>query len=322
MTRSLPVLLLCSCAESLAYDRGAQMVFTAEYGCPANRVTVIARPDTLPHSVLRTRREAMPVAAGSQGTNDADDVDRDWHTYEVRGCGEQLLYACQHPTVNTFSADDGHTEGDLSFAIQVDDPLNVSPDITRTVWSAVRCLSSERRRINPGGGSQGDIRARGDSPDLLTLPPHSAAPVLPPSLRHLRGLFKERPFPGANRASCEALGATLASQLGWEYVAVASQPHDIVVQSDCYNVSAVTRNDQKWWFLPINRRGRRFEAPDGTLIDEIAPPPATISCTLNDEQQCATALREYVLANLVDEMAKSTKLLDYAARLARQTGDP
>lgn len=75
-----------ACAPSVA--DGAQRIYAAAEICPHDGITVKERSDVAPHTVLK----GTPTPPGV-------DIDSITSTYELSGCGKDVLYVCGRPVV-------------------------------------------------------------------------------------------------------------------------------------------------------------------------------------------------------------------------------
>ena len=82
---------------------GAQSVFSTSQICPAASITVKARSDLAPHTVLKDTTPPPGV-----------DLDSVGDTYEISGCSKKMIFVCGHPVVGNhpdpFSAGVSHAE--------------------------------------------------------------------------------------------------------------------------------------------------------------------------------------------------------------------
>jgi hypothetical protein len=126
-------LALAGCGPTVV--DGVRSVFSASQLCTAANVTVKARPDLAPHSVLNG--VTPPPGQSLDSVGDA---------YEVSGCNTKRLYVCGHPFVGThadpFSASVSPDGIDMSFNTS-DFSLFTSHDIQGgRITSAVVCQPS------------------------------------------------------------------------------------------------------------------------------------------------------------------------------------
>ncbi len=290
----------------------AQVIFTQDATCPPDHVIVEPRPDVPPHTLLAHRGGNPPAAVAAdperlglwfaQHGEDPAAIDTTWRTFEIKGCGEDVMYVCRHPSVEDFDAHEGRIVGDGTLRRGGE------------VQSAVRCQSNVWRQLHDQAGPRGDIAARMEAPNVPRLPLHSSTPTLPARLKNLRVLATEHPHTGVTQASCHALGRKFARDIGWAPVE-AGQAYDIAVQFDCFNVAFVTHRDQMFALSPQDLQVTlTFSAPDGKFIDQFPPFPSTMSCPVNDELQCNAAFGEFVNATLAMGINQSAKLLDYVTK--------
>lgn len=127
---------LVGCSKKL--EPGARDVFVKKAVCPADRVSVAARPDVAPHTiyVAPTRTPPADIAADpgrlalwkSQQPPTVD-VDAIAKSYQVTGCGQTVLYACAHPRID---------DGDGPFSVRVNVRRNGSYDVryNTTYWAS------------------------------------------------------------------------------------------------------------------------------------------------------------------------------------------
>ena len=92
-------------------DDGAREEFTRIYSCPGDRVEVRPRPDLTAWDleVAKSGRGAPPddiardperLAIWTKSEREQQErVNEDTGVFEVRGCGTEVLWACDHPTV-------------------------------------------------------------------------------------------------------------------------------------------------------------------------------------------------------------------------------
>lgn len=81
-------LALAGCAPTVA--DGARAVFSTSQICPDDAITVRARGDVAPHSVLNGVTPPPGVNIDSVGD-----------TYEVAGCNKKVLFVCGRPIVGS-----------------------------------------------------------------------------------------------------------------------------------------------------------------------------------------------------------------------------
>jgi hypothetical protein len=75
-----------ACAPSVG--DGAARIYAAAEICPHDGITVKERSDVAPHTVL----QGVPTPPGV-------DIDSITSTYEITGCGKDVLYVCGRPVV-------------------------------------------------------------------------------------------------------------------------------------------------------------------------------------------------------------------------------
>ncbi len=125
------------CAPSVA--EGAQRVFSTSQICPYESVTVRARSDLPPHSVLKGSSAPPGYTVDSVG-----------QTYEVTGCQKTLVMVCGNPVIgkhpDPFSAD---------FSRSDDDEVHLS--LGTEYFAITRALTTSGDRVStvvvcqPGG---------------------------------------------------------------------------------------------------------------------------------------------------------------------------
>lgn len=87
-------------------DVGAREQFSKEHSCPEDRIQVRARPDLKPFDAWLVERPRPPdevardpgrLAIWEKGERERAEGWNEGHeTFEVRGCGHQVLYLCSH----------------------------------------------------------------------------------------------------------------------------------------------------------------------------------------------------------------------------------
>lgn len=97
-----------ACAPSVA--DGAARIYSAAEICPHEGITVKARSDVAPHSVLK----GTPTPPGV-------DIDSIASTYEIAGCGKKVLYVCGRPIVGN------HAD---PFSVAVSSPDDLGPRLS------------------------------------------------------------------------------------------------------------------------------------------------------------------------------------------------
>jgi hypothetical protein len=308
-TTALSAAVLLSGCATLDLGTGAKHIFSREMFCPEGRVTVQPKPDTAPHVLLGVPEAPPPEVAADperlklwqQRVDDqAQALDDSAATYELDGCGAQALYVCDHPRISDLVPGNGAITGDTSMSSG------------SRVLSAVRCRSDVSRQLELQAGAMGDVRARVNSPDVFKLPEHSAASGLPLSMLGLRVRPVEHLLKGTSSGSCLQLAKQLIEEVGWVPVADASQPHDVVMKSDCFLSATITTDSGMFVVLPVDVVGRTFETPDGKPIDRLKPLPSTLRCPGKDEPACTRAMSEFSLTDFVNQVSASGRLADYA----------
>ncbi len=329
MARAMAIgalLMMTGCAMSMA--EGARHIFSEKNICPADRVTVHKRADIPPHTLLapqRTDQQPPPEVSADperlalwnklQQDRQAT-VDEAGTTYEVAGCGQSVMYVCSHPNVTEVMTGSPFIVGDLS--VVEDDVIALS---------AVECL--------PPVGANQNIAARIQGPDVVHIPPHTALPAVPDSLRGLRVLALDKVVSSqtaqrvdpshaaasaeeAKRSGCAKESTTLFGPLGWSAVFDAQEPHDLVTRSECTgNVALTTVGGAMYVLLPSRAKqdgGTRIEAPDGTLIDQLQLMPLTLACPTANQAECVEAVKEYAAAHFIGQVVGSAKLAAYVAK--------
>jgi len=300
---------------------GAQMLFAQNETCPADRITVTARPDVPPHTILAhgggdpppeiaSDPERMALWAHQHG-DDLGAIDSAWRTFAVSGCNTQSLYVCQHPSGADFDAQNGHIVGDGS--VRRDDGV---------VVSAVRCESNVKRELTYEAGVMGNINARMEDPSVPVLPLHTPLPTMPAALQHLRVFNTEAQRVGVLPAVCHGLGQKFDTILGWTPVE-AGQPADIVLKSECFASANVSHGPRMFELLPLDRTmSISVSAPDGTLIEQFPPFPSTFACPTNDQPACSAALEEYAVGTMATSISQSQKILDYVTKTVGHAKHP
>jgi hypothetical protein len=108
------VIIASSGCATESVPLGAQSIFARANTCSAERVTVTARPDVAPHTVLPPEgpdANAPPPEGGDYDVmrsvprslappSAPRNVDALGATYEVSGCGKSLLLVCANPIVD------------------------------------------------------------------------------------------------------------------------------------------------------------------------------------------------------------------------------
>lgn len=301
----------------MPYASGAQQVFTQDQSCPADRVTVVPRPDVAPHTLFPQNAATPPAAIAAdparlqvwtaQNGQDNAAIDAAWSTFQATGCGVVTMYACNHPSPVDAQTGQGRVVGDWS--------MTLSDGTGTHVLSAVQCqAASTQNQLAVSAGPQGDINARMDAPDVPKLALHTAMPAMPAALKGLRVLNTERPHTGVTAAACHTLGQAFDAQIGWTPVE-ASAPHDIVMLSDCFNAAFVTHGERMFELGPLDLTATlTLSAPDGTVIDTLPPFPSTMACPGTDQIQCNASFGEFAAATMAGGIAGSTKLQDFVNR--------
>jgi hypothetical protein len=166
--------------------------------------------------------------------------------------------------------------------------------------------------------------ARIHGPGLVPLAGYYEVPALPAPLQGLRVAMIDEVVgqqqPGESAAQiaggCRQSAASLFGQLGWVLVRDTTQPHDLVVRGDCSaSASFITIDDTLYVLFPEPATGMRFETASGQPLLQLQPTARTFQCPSDDETQCGSAVQEYVVAQVVGQLARSAPLAHYAASL-------
>jgi len=173
------------------------------------------------------------------------------------------------------------------------------------------------------GASPEDL-ARIHGPGLVPLAGYYEIPELPAPVRGLRVAMVDEIVgqrqPGETDAQiaggCQQSAASLFGQLGWVLVRDPTEPHDLVVRGDCSASATFVSIDSSLYVLfPLPATGMRFETASGQPLLQLQPTARTFLCPSSDQTQCGSAVDEYVVAQVVDQLAHSAPLANYAARL-------
>lgn len=222
----------------------------------------------------------------------------------------------------------------VAFAVAA---CNPQPDpTTAQVDKLEQAIMQKTPPLEQQEKSRQGVLARISGPDVVRLAPHSDVPKVPDAVRGLRVLLADKivrshikptgadPLGGdkateeQTKSGCAKTGMGLLEQIGWIAVLDASQPHDLVLRSDCTGNAAIATVDGAMYVLlpsAAGQDGMRFETPAGELVDQFPKAPTTLACPVADEAKCAEAVKEWAVALVVGEVAASTKLGGYATRL-------
>jgi hypothetical protein len=130
---------------------GALSIFSKVHICPSDRVKVTPRLDVPPHTVLGPLAAPPPPeeialdparvrmwqnTRAQEYSQQSSALDLLGKTYQVDGCGKQVLYVCRHPSQGEYTTDNPYIVGDQNTT------AGDGREGQQTVVSAVLCQLS------------------------------------------------------------------------------------------------------------------------------------------------------------------------------------
>lgn len=158
--------------------------------------------------------------------------------------------------------------------------------------------------------------------DVMHLQSHYDMPFVSASLRGFKVLMLDK-IVGKQRSDesdqqlergCRQASLSLFDQVGWFLVHEVTDPHDFVIHAECTaSAQFLTVHNSMYVLLPLASKGMRIETTSAELVEQLQPIARTLLCPVPDQAQCAQAVKEYAASRVIEQIAHSAPLANYAA---------